>query len=182
MGSEMCIRDRSEVVLPSDSSEGEGLSRRIGWVKDLERRLPIHALRFRRVRSYESDPRLSAHSQFSLLSNGAKKAIRLYAQFIDEATVSSNLAIDEIELFESAGRMVIDTMTRKNLELMKTAREGSYDGSLLHFLDRNSTQAGSRELRNWLLQPLLDKEKILKRQSAISVSYTHLTLPTICSV
>jgi DNA mismatch repair protein MutS len=42
------------------------------------------------------------------------------------------------------------------LKLPKTVRDGSFYGSLLWAIDRTCTAMGSRALRRWLLQPLLD--------------------------
>ncbi len=63
--------------------------------------------------------------------------------------------------------LVIDHQTRRNLEITQTVRDGTYHGSLLWALDRTVTAMGSRALRRWLLQPLLDRAKIQARQETI---------------
>ena len=62
---------------------------------------------------------------------------------------------------------MIDHQTRRNLEITQTARDGTYNGSLLWALDRTVTAMGGRTLRRWLLQPLLDVKGIKARQSTI---------------
>lgn len=64
--------------------------------------------------------------------------------------------------------LVIDHQTRRNLEITQTARDGTFNGSLLWALDRTVTPMGSRALRRWLLQPLLKVSGIQARQATIS--------------
>ena len=59
--------------------------------------------------------------------------------------------------------MYIDTNTRRNLEIEQTMRENSKYGSLLWVIDKTCTNGGSRMLRNWLRQPLQDKNAINDR-------------------
>ena len=64
--------------------------------------------------------------------------------------------------------MVLDSFTRRNLELTETMREKSRRGSLLWVLDRTKTAMGARMLRSFLEQPLIDKEEIELRLDAVS--------------
>ncbi|MBD0267254.1 MAG: DNA mismatch repair protein MutS [Cyanobacteria bacterium Co-bin8] len=64
--------------------------------------------------------------------------------------------------------LVIDHQTRRNLEITQTARDGTFNGSLLWALDRTVTPMGSRALRRWLLQPLLNISGIQARQDTIA--------------
>ena len=69
----------------------------------------------------------------------------------------------------STGRyMVIDTSTRRNLELTETLREKQKRGSLLWVLDKTKTAMGARTLRQYIEQPLIDKKAIINRQEAIA--------------
>ncbi|MGQ9869617.1 DNA mismatch repair protein MutS [Leptodesmis sp.] len=63
--------------------------------------------------------------------------------------------------------LTIDYQTRRNLEITQTARDGTFHGSLLWALDRTSTGMGSRMLRRWLLQPLLNLADIQARQDSL---------------
>ncbi|SFG26402.1 DNA mismatch repair protein MutS [Lachnospiraceae bacterium C7] len=63
--------------------------------------------------------------------------------------------------------MIIDSSTRRNLELVETLREKQKRGSLLWVLDKTKTAMGARLLRSYVEQPLIDKDEILKRQSFI---------------
>lgn len=63
--------------------------------------------------------------------------------------------------------MVLDSSTRRNLELLETMREKQKRGSLLWVLDKTHTAMGARLLRTWIEQPLINREAILERQKAI---------------
>lgn len=63
--------------------------------------------------------------------------------------------------------LILDYQTRRNLEIVQTVRDGSFHGSLLWALDHTITPMGSRMLRRWLLQPLLDRRAIEDRQDSI---------------
>jgi len=64
--------------------------------------------------------------------------------------------------------MVLDTFTRRNLELTETLREKQRRGSLLWVLDKTRTAMGARLLRSFLDQPLIDREAIEERLGAVS--------------
>lgn len=64
--------------------------------------------------------------------------------------------------------MVIDSSTRRNLELCETMREKNKKGSLLWVLDKTKTAMGARLLRSMIEQPLIVKGEIIKRQNAVT--------------
>jgi DNA mismatch repair protein MutS len=64
--------------------------------------------------------------------------------------------------------LTLDNSTRRNLEITQTQRDGLFHGSLLWALDRTITPMGSRALRRWLQQPLLDPRGIAARQQTIA--------------
>ncbi len=63
--------------------------------------------------------------------------------------------------------MLLDSSTRRNLELTETLREKQKRGSLLWVLDKTKTAMGARTLRSFIEQPLIDKGEIEKRLDAI---------------
>ena len=75
--------------------------------------------------------------------------------------------ITAIRRYEKASYMVIDTSTRRNLELLETLREKERRGSLLWVLDKTRTAMGARMMRSFIEQPLIDKEAICDRQNAV---------------
>lgn len=68
--------------------------------------------------------------------------------------------------------MYIDTNTRRNLEIESTMRDNSKYGSLLWVLDSTCTNGGSRMLRNWIRQPLQDKNQINYRLDMVEALYS----------
>ncbi len=69
--------------------------------------------------------------------------------------------------YSTGNYMVLDSSTRRNLELLDTMRERQKRGSLLWVLDKTRTAMGARLLRTWIEQPLIDRDAILERQQAI---------------
>lgn len=69
--------------------------------------------------------------------------------------------------------MLIDSSSRRNLELVETLREKQKRGSLIWVLDKTKTAMGARALRSMLEQPLIDKEQIILRQEVISELSEH---------
>lgn len=65
--------------------------------------------------------------------------------------------------------MLLDSSTRRNLELTETLREKQKRGSLLWVLDKTKTAMGARTLRSYIEQPLIDSEAVTARQDAIEV-------------
>ncbi len=62
----------------------------------------------------------------------------------------------------------IDASTRRSLEITRTIRTNSREGSLLDVIDRTSTPMGSRLLADWIAAPLIDIEEINSRLDAVS--------------
>lgn len=63
--------------------------------------------------------------------------------------------------------MVLDAATRRNLELTRAISDGSRKNTLLSVLDRTVTAMGGRLIRNWIEQPLLDRDEIESRLDAV---------------
>src|SRR5262249_38146462 len=64
--------------------------------------------------------------------------------------------------------LILDEVTRRSLELTRTLREGTRQGSLLWFLDRTVTPMGARLLQESLLAPLTDRAAIEARLDAVA--------------
>lgn len=88
-------------------------------------------------------------------------------RYLLETQKNSLANIISITQYSTNRYMIIDTSTRRNLELTETLREKQKKGSLLGILDKTKTAMGARLLRNFIVQPLIDKVDIVKRQDAI---------------
>lgn len=84
-------------------------------------------------------------------------------------TQKTNLEhISAIHPYAVGKYMIIDSSTRRNLELVETLRQKQKRGSLLWVLDQTKTAMGARLLRSYVEQPLIEKKEIEKRQDAIA--------------
>jgi len=63
--------------------------------------------------------------------------------------------------------LVIDSVTRRNLELTESFADGTRRGTLLDVLDHTRTPMGARLLREWILRPLVELERIQDRLDAV---------------
>ena len=88
-------------------------------------------------------------------------------QYLHETQMSSLSHINHIETYSVDSFMILDSATRRNLELTETLRDKQKRGSLLWVLDRTKTAMGARKLREFVEQPLLYKDAIEKRLDAI---------------
>ncbi|NRB09345.1 MAG: DNA mismatch repair protein MutS [Richelia sp.] len=88
-------------------------------------------------------------------------------EYLEETQKENSIPLQPLRTYIITDYLIVDYQTRHNLEITKTIRDGSFHGSLLWALDRTSTAMGGRALRRWLLQPLLDLQKIRARQDTI---------------
>jgi len=89
-------------------------------------------------------------------------------KYLYEMQKSSCAQIVGISAYKNGDYMIVDTSSRRNLELVETMREKKKNGSLLGVLDKTSTAMGARMLRSFLEQPLINRERILNRQEAVA--------------
>ena len=83
-------------------------------------------------------------------------------------TQKNNLSnLTHITPYTSGKYMMLDSSTRRNLELCETLREKQKRGSLLWVLDKTKTAMGARMLRKFVEQPLIDKKEIERRLDAV---------------
>jgi DNA mismatch repair protein MutS len=69
--------------------------------------------------------------------------------------------------YQLSGFLQIDAATRRSLEITRTLRSGSREGSLLGVIDRTCTAMGSRLLADWIAAPLIHVESIHARLDAV---------------
>ena len=87
--------------------------------------------------------------------------------YLLETQKNSLLHLTTLIPYSTSRYMILDTSTRRNLELTETLREKQKRGSLLWVLDKTKTAMGARTLRNYMEQPLISKTEIERRQDAI---------------
>ncbi len=88
-------------------------------------------------------------------------------QYLKETQKSDLNTITHIEVYRDSNYMMIDSSSRRNLELTETLRDKEKRGSLLWVLDHTRTAMGARRLRSDIEQPLRNKEDIEARLDAV---------------
>lgn len=96
--------------------------------------------------------------------------------YIFETQKISLSIINTLECYEVLDYMNMDINTRRNLELTENIRDKSRKGSLLWILDKTNTAMGSRMLRKWIEQPLINKNAIDDRLDAVEVIKNDFSL------
>ncbi len=81
--------------------------------------------------------------------------------------LDGELIIEKIEFINNKNFADINLITKKNLELLKNQREKTTYGSLLWVLDKCKSSMGTRLLKRYINNPLLDIHEIKKRQNDI---------------
>ncbi len=146
--------------LPSPPPDGALITEREGWEFDpalaresLERHFGVHSLEG-----------LGFHATDEAII-GACGALLRYLRELQPAGVP-HLSRPVIE--RPGGIMPLDEMTRRNLELVESLRGGERAGTLLDVLDRTLTPMGARLLRERLLAPLTDRDRIEARLAGVA--------------
>lgn len=104
---------------------------------------------------------------YSKYKTGFRSAGALLA-YVWESLKDNMPKFDRIEAYELSEYMIMDSATRKNLELIETLREKNKYGSLLWAIDKTRTNMGARLLKSWICQPLKNVTDIMERQNSVS--------------
>ncbi|TVP45645.1 MAG: DNA mismatch repair protein MutS [Gemmatimonadales bacterium] len=105
-------------------------------------------------------------------------------QYVRETQPTAAKHLQRPRIVRPGAEMVLDEMTRRNLELVEPLRAvagasgGSADGTLVAVLDETVTAMGARLLRRWILRPLVLPEAIWRRQDAVAELVAHRELRT----
>ena len=86
-------------------------------------------------------------------------------------SAGSRVQLNNLSVYSTRQYMALDSRTRRNLELFEGGRGGQRELSLLAAIDRTRTAMGSRLLRRWLGQPLLDLAALEQRLEAVDSFY-----------
>ncbi len=174
----------SEIVLPAGLAQDEAWTQRLRAEAGGKRR----ALRLSPVPDAEATPdaaraRLLAHLAVeSLEACGVADCPLAIAAagaalfYLQENQISDLAHLRALSTYDLAEYMALDAVTRRNLELTRTLREGRTEGSLLAVLDHTETAMGARLLRRWIHQPLLDPARIHARLDAVEELVSPLSL------
>jgi len=94
-------------------------------------------------------------------------------QYLEATQASALNLLTGLSTYQLHEFMTLDAATRRNLELTETIRGSSKTGALLGVLDHTVTPMGGRMIFQWLSKPLLDVEKIQRRQAGVAYFVTN---------
>ncbi|MDA1330244.1 MAG: DNA mismatch repair protein MutS [Chloroflexi bacterium] len=153
----------AEILITEDQSLANGLPGHL---------TPWPAYRFEPGRAREQ---LQSHFAVkSLAAYGledtplAMRAAGALLQYLAQTQAAALGLLTGLSVYSLSEFMVLDSATRRNLELTETLRSAQRRGSLLGVLDRSVTPMGRRLLRQWVNKPLLDIERIKRRQDGVA--------------
>ena len=95
-------------------------------------------------------------------------------QYLYETQKNALTHLTHLTPYNSGKYMIIDSATRRNLELLETLREKQKRGSLLWVLDKTKTAMGARLLRTFIEQPYVDCQSIENRLDAVEELSNHM--------
>jgi DNA mismatch repair protein MutS len=104
---------------------------------------------------------------FGIKGHGlAMRAAGVIIQYLRDTQPDSLTLLTKLRSYSINEFMTLDSATRRNLELDETLR-GERKGSLLGTLDKTVTPMGKRMIHQWVSQPLLNVERIKRRQNGV---------------
>lgn len=103
----------------------------------------------------------------------AIQAAGVIIQYLKDTQSSALNLLQKFNTYDIHDFMILDAVTRRNLELTETIRAGETKNSLLSVLDCTVTPMGKRLLRQWVSKPLLDIRVIKQRQDQIEYLFNN---------
>lgn len=97
-------------------------------------------------------------------------------EYLEHTQGDERPKFEGLSAYSVEGHLVLDANTRRNLELVETSRERTFEGSLLWTIDRTKTAMGARMLRRWVMKPLFCAATIARRQEAVKELVESLSL------
>lgn len=93
--------------------------------------------------------------------------------YFQETQKSSLGHLRRLYAFDNAEYMMLDSSTKRNLELTSSLQEGSTDGTLISILDETCTAMGGRMLRKWVMRPLRNLSQVKQRLNAVEALHVN---------
>lgn len=177
--SEIIRYEPSECILPSGIYQDEE------FLSEIQKDVPMMVNKFQddAFRYHPAKQRLLAHFDIETLEplgiQGSKQAVKAAGGVLDYIEDTQKRTMDNIQRIMSYSHddyMTIDATTLKNLEIFQNLRDSGKKGTLLDILNETVTAMGSRKLRKWLQQPLLNINQIEKRLESVQELKNELFL------
>jgi len=165
----------SEIIITPDLNENLEIKTKLEQIANLNLFYP--------AMFKEADEALKNHFKVkSLQSFGVEKqplgiqAAGNLINYLQDTQKTALEHINKLSLYNINDYMILDESTIRNLELIYTYQFFEEKGSLLSVIDKTQTGMGGRLLRNWLLHPLINLDKIQQRLDVVEEFYNNLDL------
>ena len=106
---------------------------------------------------------------FATATDPASRAATALANYLVQNQPFSVENPPRLRRYELADSVVLDSATRRHLELHENSEDRGRAGTLLAELDETSCALGARRLSHWLAYPLLSPDEIRARQDAVAL-------------
>ncbi len=123
-------------------------------------------LSYRRLTEHFNTVNLNS---FSLTENSPEVSpAGFLLDYLEKTAVTSSPHVSEIKVYKDSQFVIIDSSSRRNLEITENLRDGSASFTLLECVNYTLTAMGKRLLRSWLDYPLTDENAIRRRQEKVA--------------
>ena len=109
----------------------------------------------------------------NITDNNLRVACDVLLDYIEKTQNKDISSLKDFEVYFKDKFVYMTNYSLKNLEVTQNMANGGKKGSLLSIVDKTSTAAGSRKLKKWLENPLLDLKEIKKRQEIVEDFTKH---------
>ena len=125
------------------------------------------------ITEVEESGNLSKDKTNNLKDKNLKLCADILLDYIEKTQNKDISSLKDFEVYFKDKFVYMTNYSIRNLEVTQNMANGSKKGSLLSIVDKTSTAAGSRKLKNWLENPLLDINEIKKRQEIVGDFVKH---------
>lgn len=161
---------RCTILKTMEDLQDEVLKNNIKEVISIEgQKLDISAY----ITEVEESDNLSKDKTNNLKDKNLKLCADILLDYIEKTQNKDISSLKDFEVYFKDKFVYMTNYSIRNLEVTQNMSNGSKKGSLLSIVDKTSTAAGSRKLKNWLESPLLDINEIKKRQEIVGDFVKH---------
>lgn len=161
---------RCTILKTMEDLQDEVLKNNIKEVISIEgQKLDISAY----ITEVQDSDNLSKDKTNNLKDKNLKLCADILLDYIEKTQNKDISSLKDFEVYFKDKFVYMTNYSIRNLEVTQNMANGSKKGSLLSIVDKTSTAAGSRKLKNWLENPLLDINEIKKRQEIVGDFVKH---------
>ena len=161
---------RSTILKTMEDLQDEVLKNNIKEVISIEgQKLDISAY----ITEVEESDNLSKDKTNNLKDKNLKLCADILLDYIEKTQNKDISSLKDFEVYFKDKFVYMTNYSIRNLEVTQNMANGSKKGSLLSIVDKTSTAAGSRKLKKWLENPLLDINEIKRRQEIVGDFVKH---------